>query len=382
MEFHIPNRCFHCLPLPFRKINFEGPRVYQFNSINGYFGCASLLFTANEKGTVVPSKTMRCVFEEISAWKLESGKLHFSKKKHVSSRFMFHSSSCMHHSKQRNIHHWIHKWRLWTWKIGREFPRWNTLAFCSGMWTYRDGGFTLGDSAWTRNWCWALLVVLLLWVDVFTITERCDQRDPKKTSNGNGEVLNHPLCQSTLCKKIPTDPWNIPQTLNYLFMVWKSFHIYILGYLGYVAGVCWNFLRYWCFQKIGGKPPKWIKMDGLFHGKNPIKMDDLGGKNPYFWFNTHISKPFCLRTLFLRSLPMKLSSKSSRQVLFGRLVVKIPSLKIPLVVRKPSPSNHPFSGANLLLVSGSRVCHFEDFCDSVFLSCLCVFLLCFHVFPI
>ena len=22
--------------------------------------------------------------------------------------------------------------------------------------------------------------------------------------------------------------------------------------------------------------------------ENPIKMDDLGGKNPYFWFNTHI----------------------------------------------------------------------------------------------
>ncbi len=22
--------------------------------------------------------------------------------------------------------------------------------------------------------------------------------------------------------------------------------------------------------------------------ENPIKMDDLGGKTPYFWFNTHI----------------------------------------------------------------------------------------------
>ena len=29
--------------------------------------------------------------------------------------------------------------------------------------------------------------------------------------------------------------------------------------------------------KIGGKPPKWIKMDGLFHGKFYYSMDDLGG---------------------------------------------------------------------------------------------------------
>ena len=28
-------------------------------------------------------------------------------------------------------------------------------------------------------------------------------------------------------------------------------------------------------------------MDGLFHGSNPIKMDDLGA-HPYFWFNIHI----------------------------------------------------------------------------------------------
>ena len=30
-------------------------------------------------------------------------------------------------------------------------------------------------------------------------------------------------------------------------------------------------------------------MDGLFHGKPYEQMDDLGGKKPYFWFNTHIS---------------------------------------------------------------------------------------------
>ena len=32
------------------------------------------------------------------------------------------------------------------------------------------------------------------------------------------------------------------------------------------------------------------KMDGENNGKPPIKMDDLGGKNPYFRFNTHLGK--------------------------------------------------------------------------------------------
>ena len=29
-------------------------------------------------------------------------------------------------------------------------------------------------------------------------------------------------------------------------------------------------------------------MDGENNGKPYEQMDDLGGKNPYFWFNTHI----------------------------------------------------------------------------------------------
>ena len=29
--------------------------------------------------------------------------------------------------------------------------------------------------------------------------------------------------------------------------------------------------------------PKWM----VYNGKNPIKIDDLGGGFPYFWFNTH-----------------------------------------------------------------------------------------------
>ena len=34
------------------------------------------------------------------------------------------------------------------------------------------------------------------------------------------------------------------------------------------------------------------KMDGENNGsKSYEEMDDLGGKNPYFWFNTHFMKP-------------------------------------------------------------------------------------------
>ena len=37
------------------------------------------------------------------------------------------------------------------------------------------------------------------------------------------------------------------------------------------------------------------KMDGLFHGKPYEQMYDLGGKTPYFWFNTQQQKktPLC-----------------------------------------------------------------------------------------
>ena len=36
--------------------------------------------------------------------------------------------------------------------------------------------------------------------------------------------------------------------------------------------------------KIGGKPPKWM----VYFMENPIKMDDLGGKKPYFWVYTQM----------------------------------------------------------------------------------------------
>ncbi len=51
-------------------------------------------------------------------------------------------------------------------------------------------------------------------------------------------------------------------------------------------GSCLFFQRkIWVFPKIGGKP---TKMDGLFHGK-PWANGWFGGKNHYFWFNTHMA---------------------------------------------------------------------------------------------
>ena len=46
-------------------------------------------------------------------------------------------------------------------------------------------------------------------------------------------------------QKTPTYPWNIPQTLNYLFMKEILSYLY-LGYLG-LPRVCWNLLRYTCY---------------------------------------------------------------------------------------------------------------------------------------
>ena len=44
----------------------------------------------------------------------------------------------------------------------------------------------------------------------------------------------------------------------------------------------------------GGISPK---MDGENFMENPINIDDLGGKNPYFWFNIHILKTTCPSSL-------------------------------------------------------------------------------------
>ena len=38
----------------------------------------------------------------------------------------------------------------------------------------------------------------------------------------------------------------------------------------------------WVFPKIGVSQNGWLIME------NPIKIDDLGGKHPYFWVDTHI----------------------------------------------------------------------------------------------
>ena len=53
------------------------------------------------------------------------------------------------------------------------------------------------------------------------------------------------------------------------------------------VGICWYLLDMDVNQQIGGKAPKWM----VKIVENPSKTDDLGGKNHYFWFNTHILEP-------------------------------------------------------------------------------------------
>ena len=48
----------------------------------------------------------------------------------------------------------------------------------------------------------------------------------------------------------------------------------------------------------GGKNPKWMVKIMEKPKENLIKMDDLGGKYPYFWFNTHINWPTCVEPTF------------------------------------------------------------------------------------
>ena len=66
-------------------------------------------------------------------------------------------------------------------------------------------------------------------------SDSSDEKPKKKTSDSHGpqillEISNIPLEHTK-------------KTLNPTCLRRKSFHICILGYLGYVPGVCWDFLR-------------------------------------------------------------------------------------------------------------------------------------------
>ena len=52
-------------------------------------------------------------------------------------------------------------------------------------------------------------------------------------------------------------------------------------------------ISYGCFQEIGGTPPKWMVKIMV---PNPIKIDDLGGKNhPLFFGNPDMISSFCVQ---------------------------------------------------------------------------------------
>ena len=74
----------------------------------------------------------------------------------------------------------------------------------------------------------------------------------------------------------------------------------------------------WMFPKIGGKPPKWM----VKIMENPIKMDDLGGKNPLFLVqHPSDSSPLpCHRRIGFKKVPDALGvAKPCFGVPFGKL---------------------------------------------------------------
>ena len=129
-----------------------------------------------------------------------------------------------------------------------------------------------GNGKWTfwrciPYWKWGFSIAMLVYRSVTyttqTKTEKKKNKKNKKTSfqhrshhklrlvnnawqaqmaNLGGSIKIFRFAPKKPWCLTPTYSWNIHQTLNHLFIVWNSFHICILGYLGYVPGFCWNFL--------------------------------------------------------------------------------------------------------------------------------------------
>ena len=90
----------------------------------------------------------------------------------------------------------------------------------------------------TSLWFW--------WTDSCHFTRlpaiNCSWRQSRKVFYNRNRNLGVPLS-----KRLQQTPgtYRRPSTT----CLWrKSFHVCILGYLGYVPGVCWNFPRHWSFR--------------------------------------------------------------------------------------------------------------------------------------
>ena len=88
-------------------------------------------------------------------------------------------------------------------------------------------------------------------------------------------IMNCTLPKKSVCRQVdilrlnPKKQWVPGHTIyEFITLVCPS----CSSYPGMIKRVK-HFRHIWVFPKIGGFSPK---MDGLFHGSNPIKMDNLG----------------------------------------------------------------------------------------------------------
>ena len=131
-------------------------------------------------------------------------------------------------------------WTCWVW--WKKYWSWKKPGSTGTTWYYAYGNYPMiskGVHAKCRNLAMKsqqyLQDVTHIAPPSFPVTDATCKKP--KDSRFLGEPINN-------SKKTPTYPRNIPQTLNHLFMVWKSFHICSLGYrLGMFQGLEWKFLR-------------------------------------------------------------------------------------------------------------------------------------------
>ena len=99
----------------------------------------------------------------------------------------------------------------------------------------------------TEDWAFLLFRCRLPGLDqqhlaIYLLKSGCENSVDSMTCEASWSVprFDQQYIIVLISKKSPTDPWNIPQTLNYLFMVRKSFHIFI--FLGGTSSVFQGFV--------------------------------------------------------------------------------------------------------------------------------------------